>query len=168
MYRCVIILVLLSGSLFSVFTSERKLGTYQSFLLELNPNARAQNVDTMVTQESKGRFQYDYSWPSGQIDLSRGSFFYLSEFQTAAFKNQKQGLLTLEFLQGVSLQAFDLTKGKPLATPWAENCVHHPMVNKTNKIVGYSFICLDKDNAFWVMSSYPLKVDWMRRLFNEN
>lgn len=167
MIKCLLI-ILFSLSISPAFSNKNRLELYRRVFEELNPYHKTQHKDSLVKQQSQNHLQFDYSWPAGSIDLMTANYFYLSEFQSNAFETPQQGLLTLEFLQGVSLQSFGYIKGKPLATPWAENCVHHPMLSKQDAIRGYSLICLGQSKTFWIMSSYPLKVDWIERLYNEN
>lgn len=148
---------------FSVYGQD--LRDFQDKLLELSPQALNLYDDTLVVQGDGATLQKDYSWPQGTIDLKQGAFFYASVFNQKAFKTPQQGLLTLEYLQGVTLQSFGLLKSKPRATPWAENCVHHEIQGNSVKLVGYSLICFDDKQAWFVFSSYPMSPTFIQSLF---
>lgn len=157
--------IIFTFSLLSTLVYGQDLRTFQEKLLELSPQALNLYDDTLVFQGEGHTRQLDYAWPKGTIDLNQGAFFYVSVFNQSAFKTPQQGLLTLEYLQGVTLQSFGLLKSKPRATPWAENCVHHEIKGNSVKLVGYSLICFGDKQAWFIFSSYPMTPQYIQSLF---
>lgn len=137
-----------------------------SHLLKLNKYAFNLSPSNYEVQSDSISHQEDYSWPQGSINLRAEHYFYATHFRSGDFKSPRQALMTLEYLQGISLNAFSLMKGRPLETPWIENCVHHPITDVLNKPMGYSLICIQGNDSWLIFSAYPMGRSWILGLFD--
>ncbi len=92
-------------------------------------------------------------------------FFAITSFSKKAFKSESAAILTLEYLQGVSLESQGYQKSRPMPAPTIKNCNHHGVIHVQTKMTAYTLACIGDDKAFLILSSFPMPVSWISSLY---
>jgi hypothetical protein len=147
------------------FAFANEVKYFRKSLLELKPLAMNISPDTLFIQKIEYGSQYDYFWPAKNFSMELPEFFAITSFPKKVFKSESAAILTLEYLQGVSLESQGYQKSQPIPAPTIKNCNHHEVIHIQTKVRAYTLACIGDEKAFLILSSFPMAIPWISSLY---